>query len=91
METLNINLLEILGKSYVIDHCIAFFERKTKEQDYRDYIGNALYVIAHNTAAFAGGKEMATKYTDMYKPEDTRTAEEIKNSMKEKLAAFGKA
>ena len=34
---------------------------------------------------------MATKYTDMYKPEDTRTADEIKDSMKEKLAAFGKA
>ena len=84
-------MLDVLGKSYVIDHCIAFFQRQQKEQDFRDYVGNALYVIAHNTAAFAGGKEMATKYTDMYKPEDTRTADEIKDSMKEKLAAFGKA
>lgn len=85
-------MLDVLGKSYVIDHCIAFFTRRQKEQDFRDYVGNALYVIAHNTAAFdSGGKEMATKYTDMYKPEDTRTADEIKDSMKEKLAAFGKA
>lgn len=84
-------MLDVLGKSYVIDHCIAFFERKTKEQDYRDYIGNALYVIAHNMATVWGGSEMAVKYTDMYKEADNRTAEEIKTSMKQKLAAFGKA
>ncbi len=82
-------MLDVLGKSYVIDHCIAFFEKKTKEQDFRDYVGNALYVIAHNMAAAWGGSEMATKYTDMYKEPETRTAEEIKNNMKQKLAALG--
>ena len=90
METLNINLLEFLGKSYVIDHCIAFFERKTKENNFKEYVGNALYVIAHNTAAW-GGSEMAIKYTDMNNEPDERTAEEIKDSIKQKLAAFGKA
>lgn len=83
-------MLDVLGKSYVIDHCIAFFQRQQKEQEYRDYVGDALYAIAHNTAAL-GGVEMKRKYTDVYKPEETRTAEEIKDSMKEKLAAFGKA
>lgn len=80
--------MEVLGKSYVIDHCIAFFEKKTREQDFREYVGNALYVIAHNTAAW-GGSEMSVKYTDMYKKQETRSAEEIKNNIKQKLAALG--
>ena len=73
-----------------MDHCMAFFQRQKKEQDYRDYVGNALYVIAHNTAAL-GGSEMARKYTDMYVPEETRSAEEIKDSIKRKLKAFGES
>lgn len=80
--------MEVLGKSYVIDHCIAFFEKKTREQDFREYVGNALYVIAHNTASW-GGSEMSVKYTDMYKKQETRSAEEIKNNIKQKLAALG--
>ena len=79
--------MEVLGKSYVIDHCIAFIKKQRQEQNYRDYVGNALYVIAHNTATW-GGSEMSRKYTDMYKPEDTRTAEEIKDSMKKRLGAL---
>jgi hypothetical protein len=34
---------------------------------------------------------MARKYTDMYVPEETRSAEEIKNNIKRKLKAFGES
>lgn len=82
-------MLDVLGKSYVIDSCIAFFARKQKEQDFRDYVGNALYVIAQNTSNMFGGSHMAVKYTDLYKPEDERTAQQVIGNIRNKLTIMG--
>lgn len=82
-------MLDVLGKSYVIDYCIAFFARRQKEQDFRDYVGNALYVIAQNTANMFGGSHMAVKYTDLYKLQDKRSAEQVIGCIKDKLKRMG--
>lgn len=86
---INLNMLDVFGKSYVIDSCIAFFTRRKKEQDFRDYVGNALYVIAQNTSNMFGGSHMAIKYTDLYKPQDERSAEQVIGGIKDKLKRMG--
>ena len=82
-------MLDVLGKSYVIDYCIAFFTRQQKEQDFRDYVGNSLYVIAQNTSNMFGGSHMAVKYTDLYKPQDKRSAEQVIGNIRNKLKIMG--
>lgn len=84
-------MLDVLGKSYVIDYCIAFFARKQKEQDFRDYVGNALYSIAQNTANMFGGSHMAVKYTDLYKPEEEMTAQQVIGNIRSKLMKMGES
>lgn len=56
------------------------------------YITDALKIIAENTANFAGGKAMSTRYYDLIKkdePEATESAEEIKQRMIEKINRIG--
>ncbi len=84
-------MLDVLGKSYVIDYCIAFFARKQKEQDFRDYVGNALYVIAQNTANMFGGSHMAIKYTDLYKKVEEVSAEQVIGNIRNKLTIMGES
>lgn len=55
---------------------------------YRLYVADALLLISENTArAVRDGRYLRERYVDMIKPkqEDPRTAEEIINSIKQKL------
>ena len=51
--------------------------RKMDERRYRAYITDALMAIVENTARFAGGSTMSGRWYDYYKPQETRTTEEI--------------
>ena len=81
----------MLGKSYIIQHCVAFLKKKTKEEAYRIYVTDALMVIAENTSRFNGGREMTMRYADLIseeKPEE-RTEADIINGIKEKMRKMG--
>lgn len=51
------------------------------------YVTDALMYITQNTANMAGGKAISKRYYEILnpEPEETRTAEDIINSIKEKL------
>lgn len=57
---------------------------------YRIYVTETLRGINNNLAGYVGGATVTMSYDEVlnYKPE-TRTAEEIKKHMKEKLKAYG--
>lgn len=76
---LNVGLLEIIGKGYVIDHCVSLFNRRQKEQIYRNYITDTLKLINDNLSKVYGGQYMKTRYAEMVEPQkqDTRTGDEI--------------
>ena len=55
-EDIRLDLLELYGRGYVIDHCIAALLRKQKKEAketlFRMYVTDALKVIAENTSHF---------------------------------------
>lgn len=60
---------------------------RREELTYRIYITDALQVIGENTASFTRGRSIKTRYADILfpAPEETRTAEEIKQHFISKL------
>lgn len=85
--------LELFGKGYVIEHCIAFFRRQQKEQMYRVYITDALKAIAENTSRMYGGVSIKTRYADIIGDENThreekRTPDQIIDHIRNKLKAL---
>lgn len=74
----------------MIDVCIAALRREQEDYKYRVYVTDALQVIAENTSKFGGGKYLQARYADMALPpvpkkEETRTAEEVIDGIKDKL------
>lgn len=80
-------MLELFGKSYVVDHCIAFFREESEKDRLIYYITDALMYITENTANQHGGKAISKRFYDLKngEPEETRTPDEIINSIKNKL------
>ena len=77
--------MEVLGKSYIVEHCIAFFHTEADKLAYTIYVTDALKMIAENTAKQYGGTAPAYRFADRYKKPETRTAEEIITKMRKKL------
>ena len=64
-----------MGSGYVIDHCVSAFLKSRREELYQEYVTDALKVIGRLNVRFA----------DLFKPQETRTANEIIDSIKKKL------
>ena len=65
----------MLGSGYVIDHCVSAFLKAQREELYQIYVTDALKAIGN----------LNIRFIDYFKPEETRTAEEIIDSIKQKL------
>lgn len=65
--------------------------REQEDKAYRVYVTDALKAAAENTAKYAGGNYIKTRYIDIIDPppEETRTGEEIIAQIKEKLDRIG--
>ena len=87
METLNFQLLEIMGIGYVIEHYIAFFRKEQQEKAYACYVTDALRIITENTAKANGGRYLQARYVELLEPikEEKRTANEVITDLKDKL------
>ena len=71
------DLLELYGRGYVVEHCVAAFMQEQEETRYRAYLTDALMAIAQNTANYAGGSAMNGRWYDAIKPTDNRDGDEI--------------
>ncbi len=80
-------MVEIVGIGYVIEHYIAFFKKEQHEKAYRNYVTDALKILTENTAKANGGKYLQLRYAELFEPtkEETRSAEEVIENIKEKL------
>lgn len=79
MRSIRLDMLELMGSGYVIEHCVSAFRKEQAEMQYRSYIADALKALADNTARH-GGVIMRERYADMIgsgKKKDTRTGDEI--------------
>ena len=77
----------MFGWGYVIDHCIALFQKKEQEKAIALYMGECLRTIAENTAKSVGGSYITVKLSEILdpKPREERSAEEIIDTIKEKV------
>ena len=88
-ETLNSDFVDVLGSGYVIDHCIAAFQKEQQEKAFNVYLTDALMAIANNTSALTNeGQKMSGRYFDIIdiKPKKKEeTADEIILRLKGKI------
>lgn len=94
METIRLDLVEMIGWRYVIEHCISSFLKLQEERAYRTYVTDALMLISENTANISNGKYMNKHFSDIYekgeqKEEKKPTAEEVKEKIKSKFRKKG--
>jgi hypothetical protein len=68
-------MLDLLGSGYAIDHCIAAFNAKQDELNFRIYMSDAAAALVNMFSS--GGK--LPRYWELLHPEkkDNRTGEEI--------------
>ena len=52
-ETIRLDLLDILGSGYVIDHCVSAIIKKNKEKLYQKYIAESFKNVNDNIASIA--------------------------------------
>lgn len=93
-EDIRLDLLEVLGRGYVVDHCIASLNKQRKEQKFRVYLTDVVKMIAENTAKMAQGTMPVRRYADImmedtygYKKAEKKkpqTTKEVVNSIRAK-------
>lgn len=73
-------------------YVVSRLECESEDYTYRIYVTDSLKNMDGNIAAFVNGKHIAKRYfeiiTEGNKPEETRTEEDIINSIREKIGAI---
>ena len=64
-EGLNVELLNLIGKGYVIDHCISLFNKQAREEAFRSYIADTLKTINDNFTKRFGGASYKLRYIEL--------------------------
>ena len=79
-------MLELLGKGYVIEHCMAFFRTHEQELAYKTYITDGLKVLTEHSARQYGGSVLTRRFIEIIRPApEEPTASDIKARFKRKL------
>lgn len=85
MSTLNVGLLDILGRPYILDNCTAFVKQKNYKQDRDYYITDMLYLLVNS---IYGKQAELPRFADFFKEtekEPQRTEEAVKTQIKGKM------
>ena len=88
----------MLGKPYILDHCVNHLKKSSEETALKVYITDALKAVAENTGRFVkGGMTMRRRFADVInnvpeesKEDSQKRADDIIARMKNKLAKLGK-
>lgn len=65
---MRLEMVEALGRGYVVDYCITSLRNRNREKAFRIYVTDALKYIAENTAKFCGGTYMNNRFADLMAP-----------------------
>jgi len=78
---INLEMLDLIGKGYIVDHCVSLFNDRMKERLYRVYITDTLKCLNDNVAKVVGGSVLKARYYDLLeegnKKEIEKTGDEI--------------
>lgn len=78
---INLEMLDLIGKGYIVDHCVSLFNNKAKERLYQTYITDTLKCLNDNLAKVIGGTSIKARYYDLLEAgsqkESEKTGDEI--------------
>lgn len=87
----------MLGRHYIIEHCITYCREKYQGDAYRFYITDSLRAIANNTSHLReGGMEIKLRFCELVEETEADdekpqvTGEQVVNHYKEKLRRYEK-
>ena len=60
---INTELIDLIGKGYIVDHCIALYNRRMEERSYRVYVTDLLMGI-YNRFTPSGTEPLTIRYAD---------------------------
>lgn len=74
----------------MIEHCIALFKQKQEDKLLKVYITDGLKAITETLQSVYNGSALTTRWIELVDPpkQDTRTAEEIKTTILNKLKSI---
>lgn len=87
--------LDLLGRMYLIEHCIYVYNENLKRRAYEVYVTDRLKAINESLASFFGGSTPNSRYYDFLertehpRAEETRTAEQVISDISDKLEKLG--
>lgn len=86
-QGIRLDMLEVMGRGYVMEYCISSLRKWEKELEYRVYITDALKAIAENTAKNVGGTFLTKRYVDSVLPSNKKevTSAQVVSKMKKKI------
>jgi hypothetical protein len=62
-------MVELCGKRYIIDYCIASLKKKRENKAFKTYVTDALKAIADNTAGGEQRHYMSVRWVEMIEPQ----------------------
>lgn len=76
---ISVELIEILGRGYIVEHCISLFKKNQEEHAFRKYVADAVHFMNEAVYKRIGGRCHKNTFSDFIdrKPEDNRTGDEI--------------
>lgn len=76
---IDLALVELIGKGYVVDHCIALYNRIQKEDAFREMLISSINQLNLNFAERFGGRVTRYGYLDLFKKviEPEKSGDEI--------------
>ena len=88
ITTIRLDMLELIGRGYAIEHCVSFFNKKREEQRYKYYLTDAIRILTYNTS-MKGRGVIEQRYYDLAQKinqkEDNRTADDVIDNISDKL------
>lgn len=92
-------MLEIIGKSYILDHCYNYLKNDSEDTALKVYITDAIKAVVENTGRLTKeGVVMKKRYIELINDvpdeknieDSNKRANSIKERIKSKLAQLGK-
>ena len=71
--------MELIGREYLIDHCISALRAYRRSEAFQEYVADSLMYLGEAVANALGGSYIPTRFGDLFDdaPKDERTADEI--------------
>lgn len=77
ISTIRLDMLELMGSGYVVEHCVAAFAERCEKKAYRNYMADGIKCISETIANVYGGTYMENRLADLMDTTPEKTGDEI--------------